>query len=463
MFVRRILIAVAAALAVITMVAAPASAQAALRHLTGTVRGVPFVVEVPANWNGTLLLWSHWYDQPGSPEIPPESDPDHPELKTWLLDNGYALAGSQYPMVPFASKEIVDAQLGLLDWFAANVGRPKRTIAWGKSLGGQVTAVLAERYPNRISAALPMCGKLAGEVGADNTQLDVAFTMKTLLWPDQPVQLVHIADPTANQTLANGLLRSALDSAEGRARLALANAVGDIPGWVDSLAPRPADPDEQVIHQYLNARYQIGSSLFGYARAQAEQLLGGNPSWNVGVDYAAQLAKSSQRDEVLELYRRAGLDLNADLATLAKAPRIAPDALAAGRLARDTTLFGLVSVPTLTLHSTGDGTDIVEGAGWYGDAARRLHRDANLRQAYVDRANHCFFTAAEELAALRALLTRLNTGKWGDTGPAALNAVANSYGPEYRQMWSYYSEGTATVEGAFQPVRPGPFPRPFPF
>jgi pimeloyl-ACP methyl ester carboxylesterase len=463
MFVRRLTVALIAVLAAVGGLTAPAQAEPTPRRLTGTVSGSPFVVEVPAKWNGTLMLWSHWYDLPGSPQTPPESDPDHPELKTWLLANGYAVAGTQYPMIPFASKEIVDDQLALLDWFTANVGRPKRTIAWGKSLGGQVTAVLAERHPDRISAALPMCGKVAGEVAADNAQLDVAFTMKTLLWPDQPLQLVHIADPDANVALANGLLRSSLDTAAGRARLALASAVGDIPGWADSLNPRPTDPDEQVIHQYLYARYQIGASLFGYARAQAEQLLGGNPSWNLGVDYAAQLAKSSQRAEVTELYNRAGLDLNADLATLAAAPRIAPDARAARRLARDTTLFGLVSVPTMTLHNTGDGTDIVEAEGWYGDAARRLGRGENLRQSYVDRANHCFFTAAEELAALRALVTRLDTGRWGDTGAAALNAVANSYGPEYRQMWSYYSEGAAVVEGAFQPTTFGRLPRPFPF
>ena len=463
MSLRRLGAAVLAALAVTGVLATPAPAEPTTRRLSGTVHGVAFVAEVPANWNGTLMLWSHWYDQPGSPEVPPESDPDHPEVKAWLLAHGNAVAGTQYPMIPFAAKEIIDDQVALLDWFRANVGRPRRTVAWGKSLGGQVTAVLAERRPDLISAALPMCGKLAGEVAADNAQLDVAFVLKTLLWADRGPQLTHIADPAANQEVANGLLRSTLDSAAGRARLALANAVGDIPGWVDSLNPRPSDPDEQVIHQYLNLRYQIGGSLFGYPKAQAESLLGGNPSWNVGVDYARQLANSSQRDEVLELYRRAGLDLDADLATLAAVPRIAPDLRATARLAADTTLLGLVSVPTLVLHSTGDGTDIVAAAGWYADAARRLHRDGDLRVSYVDRANHCFFTAAEELAALGALFTRLDTGRWGDTSPAALNAVANSYPDDYRTMWSYYSEGMGVVEGAFTPIRQSRLPRPFPF
>ena len=32
----------------------------------------------------------------------------------------------------------------------------------GQSVGGQITTVLAERYPSRFSAALPMCGPVAG-------------------------------------------------------------------------------------------------------------------------------------------------------------------------------------------------------------------------------------------------------------------------------------------------------------
>lgn len=464
MTLRRLAAAVVAAAALVATVAAPASAEPRPRVITGIAAGAPFTVDLPAHWNGTLLLWSHWYAVPGQPAPPPNFDDDHPELKAWLLDHGYALAGSQFPMALWTTREMVTDQLAVLDWFTANVGRPRRTIAWGKSLGGQVTAVLAERHPDRIDAALPMCGNVAGAVGPLNAMLDASFALATLQWPDQPVRLVHLTDPAANQDLANGLLRAAVNTPDGMARIALASAFAGIPGWEDTLGPRPTDPADQAVHQYLDLRYQIGPFLFGAARAQAESILGGNPSWNTGVDYAAQLARSPRRAQVEELYRRAGLDLGADLGRLAAAPRIAPDLPAVAGMARDSTVLGLVSVPTLTLHSTGDGTDPASAERWYADAAAALHRSGNLRQAFVDRANHCFFTAAEELAALRALTTRLDTGRWGDTGAAALNAVADSYGPEYRSMWSYYSEGTAAVAGGFSAsTRPDRMPRPFPF
>ncbi len=430
--------------------------------MSGKVDGTPFTVRVPENWNGDLLLWSHAYTLPGGGPTLPETDADHPQLTQWLLEAGYALAGSEFESVPWPTPDMIDAQLGVLDWFAANVGEPRHVIAWGKSLGGATTAVLAERHPDRISAAMPMCGEVAGAVAGFNAQLDVAFAAKTLLFGDAPVQLTGIADPQANQDRANTLLRTALDTPEGAARLALANAYGPVPGWVDSLAPRPSDPDEQALHQYLYDRYQLGAFMFGSGRSQVESVLGGNPSWNTGVDYREQLAKSSQRDLVTTLYQRAGLDLDADLDRLAAAPRVAPDPRAVARLAREANLTGALTRPAITLHSTGDAAAPVEAERWYADRVAMQDRSANLRQVYVERANHCFFTAGEQLAVLRALFDRLRTGEWPDLSPTALTAEADSHGPDFRTMWSYYSPGTQTVENEFRSLRPGPFLRPFP-
>ena len=78
--------------AALTAVALPARAD--VRE--GDIDGVPYRAEIPANWNGTLLLWSHGAY---SPEFPAPSDielTNHPATKQWLLDHGYALAASQF-------------------------------------------------------------------------------------------------------------------------------------------------------------------------------------------------------------------------------------------------------------------------------------------------------------------------------------------------------------------------------
>ncbi|HWL84624.1 MAG TPA: hypothetical protein VNO21_02410 [Polyangiaceae bacterium] len=443
-------------------VAAAAGAPASVRTLTGTVDNVPFLADVPDPWNGTLLLWNHAYRQ-----VPPpaeDCDPDHPEVKAWLLDHGYALAGSEYPDFVWSAPELIHDQLALLDWFTAEVAQPRHTVTWGRSLGGQMTAVLAERYPQRFSGALPMCGEIAGPAGFVNGLFDVGFALNTLLWPGSKVELVHIADPVANLTLAQSLLKNALNSGspQAKARIALANALGDIPGWADSLAPLPADPDEQVLHQVLYDRFQDGTFVWGPGRGRMEQQLGGNPSWNIGIDYRRQLATSSQRGLVETEYQRAGLDLEADLATLNAAPRIAPDPAARNRLAAEGSILGLVSVPTLTLHTTGDGVAPVENERQYGDLAALFGRSGDLRQTWVARANHCFFTGAEELTALGVLFERIRTGSWSDARAANLNAAAASFGQAYRQMFSFYADGTSAVDSAFIDARPAPFLRPLP-
>ena len=49
----------------IAVLSGSASAQ---QHLTGTLGdGATYVIDVPAPWNGTLLLYSHGYVAPGSP------------------------------------------------------------------------------------------------------------------------------------------------------------------------------------------------------------------------------------------------------------------------------------------------------------------------------------------------------------------------------------------------------------
>ena len=57
-------------------------------------------------------------------------------------------------------------------------------------------------------------------------------------------------------------------------------------------------------------------------RQDQERRAGGVYSWNTGVDYREPLRYSGRRRWVASFYRRAGLDLDRDLAALNAAPRI---------------------------------------------------------------------------------------------------------------------------------------------
>jgi hypothetical protein len=432
---------------------------------TGTLNGVAYLVDVPAGWNGTLLLWNHAYDlRLTGPE---DADGNHPEVKAWLLAHGYALAGIQYPNVAYPTPGALGDDFALLSWFRTHVGRPGTTLAWGESLGGTTTAALAERAAPAFDGALPMCGETAGALPFFNALLDAAYTLNTLVWPKTPVQIAHIGSPAANQTTALAQLAAAWQSADPRtqARLALAAALADIPGWADSLASQPTALNDRIDGAVAYLYYQVPGFLWGTGRSDTETLLGGNPSWNLGVDYRAQLAKSASRDLVEQAYAAAGgsAALDYDLAALNAGPRVAPDPGATAKLVVQGTLTGAVGIPVLTLHDTGDGVAPVENEGSYAEAVGRAGRSPLLRQVYAARANHCFFTGSEEITALQTLFARVKTGQWPDTSAGTLNAAASTFGPEYQQMDSYYEQGgPATVAPALTDTQPPPFVRALP-
>ncbi|HKW69246.1 MAG TPA: prolyl oligopeptidase family serine peptidase, partial [Candidatus Dormibacteraeota bacterium] len=167
--IRRLIVACLGVVVVMGVSAVPASA-ATTTHTGAFTDGATYLIEVPSPWNGTLLLYSHGYVRPGSPN--PAFDVGDPGTRAFLLSQGFALAGSSYATTGWALKDAFIDQIATLDTFAALVGKPKRTIAWGHSLGGIITAGLLQRNPGRFDAALPMCGVLAGGVGVWNEGLD---------------------------------------------------------------------------------------------------------------------------------------------------------------------------------------------------------------------------------------------------------------------------------------------------
>ncbi|HEX5506163.1 MAG TPA: prolyl oligopeptidase family serine peptidase [Thermomicrobiales bacterium] len=439
----------------------PAAAAAApgvtLRE--GTLGGAAYRIEVPANWNGTLVLYSHGYVVPGDPN--PALDAGDPLTAAWLLQQGYALAGSAYRSTGWAVQDALQDQVALLDYFDSQFGTPARTIAWGHSLGGMITAGLVQRYPDRFAGALPMCGVLAGGVGVWNSVLDASFAFKTLLAPASGLQVVRITDPLGNLTLAEQTLAAAQGTPQGRARLALAAALGDLPGWFDSFSAEPARADLAARQQNQFLWQQQVEFPFAFAlRAELEGRAGGNPSWNTDSDYRELLARSSDADEVRALYREAGLSLEDDLRTLDDAPRVAADPGAVAYLTQNIVYDGQIRAPVLTMHTTGDGLVVVQNEQAYASAVRAAGNQPLLRQVYVHRAGHCAFTPAETIAAFQTLIGRLDTGRWAASdNPTTLNGEAAALGPAFN-VFASGSEVRPTPP-AFVRFHPSAFPRPF--
>ncbi|HEX6351047.1 MAG TPA: hypothetical protein VF160_16845, partial [Candidatus Dormibacteraeota bacterium] len=254
-----------------------------------------------------------------------------------------------------------------------------------------------------------------------------------------------------NLGLAESVAAAEQATPQGRAHLALVAAVGDTPGWFDPASPEPAQTDypARELNQY-RWDSQVDFPFLFALRGEMEARAGGNPSWNTGVDYTKQLARSINKDEVAALYAAAGLNLQADLEKLDDAARIAASPSALAYLEKYIVYNGDIEQPVLTMHTTGDGLVLNQDEQAYASVVRSAGNNSLLRQVFVHRAGHCTFTPAETVTAFKTLLHRLDTGRWeSSTSPSTINASAASLG------------ALNTAPPAFIDFHPTQFLRPF--
>src|SRR5580765_1923727 len=133
----------------------------------GVLGGASYQIEVPANWNGKLVMYAHGYAGTGaSLNVGP------PTIRRYLVQNGYAWAASSY------SKNYYDVRVGVEDTnalaleftkiAAANnrtLATPTKYFITGHSMGGHITAAAIEDeaaatavHKVKYAGAVPMCG-----------------------------------------------------------------------------------------------------------------------------------------------------------------------------------------------------------------------------------------------------------------------------------------------------------------
>lgn len=133
----------------------------------GVLNGAAYRVEVPANWNGRLVMYAHGYAGTGA-----NLGVQNPSIRRYLIQNNFAWAASSY------SKNYYDVRAGVEDTNAlaleftriasANsrpLTAPTKIFITGHSMGGHITAAAIEdeafataRNKVRYHGAVPMCG-----------------------------------------------------------------------------------------------------------------------------------------------------------------------------------------------------------------------------------------------------------------------------------------------------------------
>jgi len=402
--------------------------------ITGTLPDTtPWAVVKPVpNWNSTIIL-----DLDGNSVRGPA-----PLSATvqWLLDHGYAYGGTTRSPVAYNFPQAVENLVTVRTLFSEEYGVPSRTIAWGGSRGGFVGRLCMELRPDVFDAGIVMAGGGGGEIAVLNSKLDSLFVLKTLVNPSSPLQIVGVPNNPAATTTENNalidLVNLANSTPEGRARLALAAAVEQFAPWTFAGTPEPAANDYDAQYAQLTFFLFPGTMNYVFAnpivvRAPIEELAGGVVSWNHGVNYTELLARSGRADFVKAMYQEAGLDLKADLRTLEKAPRIAADPEAVAIAEKLMSYTGEIFGPIINIDNIGDPVDPPSMKLAYRHTVNRAGNSKLFRLAWVHRPAHGGQSDLERVTAFVTLINRLDTGKWGDTSAAGMNALAKQISAEW--------------------------------
>lgn len=420
--------------AALLLTAGGALAQSAAQAERGALpRGTTYEIRMPTPWNGVLIS-----------DLDFAQTPDAPRYDA-MLKAGYAVAGTarraDRPTNYDPAREIDDL-VNVMDRVEQRFGKPRRILQYGHSGGGHLALAMAETRPDRIDGAIVGCAHTP--VWLMNSELDAWFTLKTLVAPN-----LAIIDLPADHSALTSAWKQALQAAQqtpiGRARIALATALGQLPAWVGPTSQEPDPRDVAALQASMFESVVIGAAQpTGQSRRMFEQGGRGQLSWNTGVDYTALFETQSDPDHrhaVRQLYAQAGARLEDDLRALEAAPRIAADPKAVKHWsAPGRTVVGEPKVPALRIHTHGDKAVPVSLVQGYDGLVAAKGYGAHYRTAFVNAPGHCTFTAAESMAAIETVMRRIDSGQWGDTSAEAMNALARTLAPSGQARFHAYRQ-----------------------
>ena len=334
-------------------------------------------VEVPDNWNGDLVLYAHGFRGTGL-----ELTISNPRIRQWLIDHGYAWAASSFSTNGYDVKQGVKDTHALGTLFRGLVGNPVRTYFTGHSMGGHITGVAIEQYPNAYAGALPMCG-----VMGDNELFDYYLDFNLVAEALAGVS-AEFPFPADYQTAVVPVVKAAL----GPAYPAVLNLQGkELVGVTQNISggPRPAFPTSFAV--WGNFLFTVGVQAGDVGVAPGNVQDNSNTVYQIDADPALSPAE---------------IALNAAVLRVSQDPQ--------GRhpngLGNIPPILATFRIPVLTLHTIGDLFVPLSMEQIYARRAAAQGTSDLLVQRVIRDHGHCGFVVSEEEAAFAALVNWVTNG-----------------------------------------------------
>jgi pimeloyl-ACP methyl ester carboxylesterase len=407
-FKRSLTLVAGAALAASLLVAAPTVASAnpvcdgkfPVQTCGGaTSDGAPYAMMVPANFNGTVYLYSHGYRPniaipAGIPVYggytvtnTPQPGPNATVIAA-LLAKGYGVVGSGFARQGWNADSAIKTNVELVGAFKKQFTKTTKVVAWGESLGGFITQALAEKHADLFSAAAPLC--MASDVTPLSTMAgDALWGIKTFFDPTikggsysagaagyaeamgdlvkvftviGTLQAAFAANPSTPAWPATSKVPDAIKGIPSRSALVMVALMSGVPmqsAHFDSTSAPPGLPASNALSFQL-AINPAFAALENVANAAALAVLatydlelqaGGAIFDNTTTDYAARIADEqfAWASALSGNSGTAGL-----LSVLAASPRAKAAPAAVAKLKTLVTHSGQVEIPTILFTGVAD-------------------------------------------------------------------------------------------------------------
>jgi pimeloyl-ACP methyl ester carboxylesterase len=351
--------------------------------ITGTVAdGSQFEFDVPANWNGDLVIYAHGIFDPQAALVLPSQDTasDFGQVLPGLLSRGYAVASSSWSSNGYAVKDGVQRTHQLSGLFASRVGQPNRTLLFGKSLGALVVTKLVETYPGQYNGVLATCGPLGGGTP------EIQYLADERILFDYFFPGVMQGDAFHTPTV---------DFSPGSATF---NQV--FGALVSGFAP----PDFRTVQFYFAAKLQVTNPL---NPDPTEIIMSGLTGAGFSARFTNDLLSHTQGhipyDNTQVVYSTDGLPFGNDTALNAGVERFAAAPDAVNYLQTNYDPEGQAKLPFLTLHTLADPEVPFFHEALYATKVAQAGGSDLLVQRTVSRYGHCAFKVDEILNSFDAL------------------------------------------------------------
>jgi len=423
------------ALAGTVVVGAPTAANAAPQCATASyvtqcagvgADGAPYTFIAAANFNGTVFVYSHGV-RPAI-DIPATLAPVGPYTKTnaaepgplaisgdltvinTLVAAGYGVAGSGYSRQGVNATEALAANKELIATFKEKFPTTKTVIAWGQSIGGMHSQMLAEKNPELVDGVILACPAANPQNALIAYFGDALWGFKALFDPSIIVG-GYSTDPVVRQTqqLANigkvltvlgklsaGLSSGAWPDTASPAGKALQAAgipsrsalltVGLMAGvstrsqHVDGTSgpTGAAETYPLAVAPAVAVLENMGATL-NYATlliADGELLAGGKVYDNTKTDYAARVAADA---DIYSFALSGNSAVAGIIGALAATPRETADAAAVAKIEPLIGLTGKITKPTIIFQNESEEFVPASIVQWYIDGYAQQYAAAKMK------------------------------------------------------------------------------------